>query len=120
MPLHRSFMPRRASKAAMRVLSRLASIAAGLALACAQPAQAQSILRDAETEALLQEMAAPLVAAAGLPSANVDIILVNDSEVNAFVAGGQAIYINSGLINAADSAEEVQGVIAHELGHITG
>jgi predicted Zn-dependent protease len=40
--------------------------------------------------------------------------------VNAFVAGGQAIYIHSGLINQADHVDEVQGVIAHELGHITG
>jgi predicted Zn-dependent protease len=38
----------------------------------------------------------------------------------AFVAGGPRIYVHSGLINAADSANEVQGVLAHELGHITG
>ena len=31
-----------------------------------QPAMAQSILRDAETEALLEDMSAPLIAAAGL------------------------------------------------------
>ncbi len=86
----------------------------------AQPAAAQSVLRDTETEALLQEMAAPLVEAAGLEPGNVDIILINDPSINAFVAGGQAIYIHSGLINAASTANEVQGVIAHELGHITG
>jgi len=85
-----------------------------------RPAAAQSILRDAETEALLRDMAKPLVAASGLDPRNVDIVLVNDPSVNAFVAGGQAVYINSGLINTAASAEEVQGVIAHELGHITG
>ncbi|WP_425566725.1 M48 family metalloprotease [Parerythrobacter jejuensis] len=86
----------------------------------AQPAMAQSILRDAETEALLQDMAAPLVVAAGLEPGNVDIVLVNDPSINAFVAGGQIVYLHSGLINAADTANEVQGVIAHELGHITG
>nr|WP_231568253.1 M48 family metalloprotease [Novosphingobium malaysiense] len=86
----------------------------------ATPAAAQSILRDAETEALLHDMATPLIKAAGLDPANVDIVLVQDSSVNAFVAGGQAVYINSGLINEADTAEEVQGVIAHELGHVTG
>ncbi|MGH6786267.1 MAG: M48 family metalloprotease [Novosphingobium sp.] len=101
-----------------RFASALAALAA-LALA-AQPAAAQSILRDAETEALLNDMAAPLIAAAGLEPRNVDIVLVNDGSINAFVAGGQAIYIHSGLINAAASANEVQGVIAHELGHITG
>ncbi len=107
----------------MRALSRIAAhLVAGLAglALIAQPAAAQSILRDAETEALLKDMASPLVAAAGLDPKNVDIVLVNDSSVNAFVAGGQAIYIHSGLINEASTAEEVQGVIAHELGHITG
>ena len=85
-----------------------------------QPVAAQSILRDAETEALLDDMAAPLIKAAGLRPEDVDIVLINDSSLNAFVAGGQAVYINSGLINAADQANEVQGVIAHELGHVTG
>ncbi|MBD59849.1 MAG: peptidase M48 [Citromicrobium sp.] len=96
-------------------------LAALLALTlAAQPALAQSVLRDAETEALLNDMAAPLVEAAGLRPGNVDIVLINDPSINAFVAGGQVVYVHSGLINAADSANEVQGVIAHELGHITG
>jgi len=103
----------------MRLLSRLTAFVTACLVAVG-PASAQSILRDAETEALLRDMAAPLVAASGLDPHNVDMVLINDSSVNAFVAGGQAVYINSGLINTADSANEVQGVIAHELGHITG
>jgi predicted Zn-dependent protease len=103
----------------MRFLARVLAVLAALSL-LAQPAAAQSVLRDAETEALLNDMAAPLVKAAGLAPGNVDIVLVGDPSINAFVAGGQAVYIHSGLIEAADSAEEVQGVIAHELGHITG
>ncbi|MCB2063933.1 MAG: M48 family metalloprotease [Novosphingobium sp.] len=97
----------------------LAAVLAMLVLA-ARPVAAQSILRDAETERLLADMAAPLVEAAGLEPENVDIVLVNDPSVNAFVIGGQAVYLNSGLINEASSAGEVQGVIAHELGHVTG
>ena len=103
----------------MRFLPRLLAVAAAISLV-AQPAAAQSILRDAETEALLDDMAAPLVAAAGLAPGNVDFVLINDPSINAFVAGGQAIYIHTGLLEAADSANEVQGVIAHELGHVTG
>jgi len=103
----------------MRLFSRLLAVFA-VAMLAIRPVAAQSILRDAETEALLRDMAAPLVAAAGLAPNNVDIVLVNDPSVNAFVAGGQAIYINSGLINTAETANEVQGVIAHELGHISG
>jgi predicted Zn-dependent protease len=86
----------------------------------AQPAMAQSLLRDAETEVLFDEMARPLIEAAGMRPENVEVVLIGDRSINAFVAGGQIVYINSGLITAADNANEVQGVIAHELGHITG
>lgn len=103
----------------LRIPALLLAIPALLGLSAA-PVCAQSILRDAETEALLRDMAAPLVKASGLRPGDVDIVLVNDSSVNAFVAGGQAVYINSGLVNEADTAAEVQGVIAHELGHVTG
>ena len=87
-------------------------------LAFAQPAQAQSLLRDAETEAMFDEMSRPLIIAAGLSPRNVKVVLVGDPSVNAFVAGGQTVYVHSGLIAAADNASQVQGVIAHELGHI--
>lgn len=84
-----------------------------------QPAAAQSILRDAETEALLADMARPLIEASELEPESVEIVLINDPSINAFVAGGQVVYVHAGLINAAETANEVQGVIAHELGHIT-
>ena len=103
----------------MRLCSHIAAILA-LAIFVAQPAAAQSILRDAETEAFLDDISEPLIEAAGLQPNNVDVILINDPSINAFVAGGQAVYIHSGLIDAADTANEVQGVIAHELGHVTG
>jgi len=97
------------------------AVAAGIALFLAPaPASAQSVLRDAETEAFFQDMAAPIVAAAGFNPRAIDLVLLNDPSINAFVAGGQAVYIHSGLISAADNAQEVQGVFAHELGHITG
>ena len=83
------------------------------------PAAAQSILRDAETEQLLKDMVAPLVEASELQPGNVELVLINDGSINAFVAGGQAIYVHTGLINEAETANEVQGVLAHELGHIT-
>ncbi len=88
--------------------------------AVAKPALAQSILRDAETELLFRDMSRPIIEAAGLRPDDVQIVLINDKSINAFVAGGQIVYVHSGLITAADNANEVQGVIAHELGHITG
>jgi predicted Zn-dependent protease len=65
-------------------------------------------------------MSRPIVEAAGLRPEDVQIVLIHDRSINAFVAGGQIVYIHSGLIAAADNANEVQGVIAHEVGHITG
>jgi predicted Zn-dependent protease len=85
-----------------------------------QPAFAQSILRDAETEALFADMSVDIIRAAGLEPRHVQIVLINDKEINAFVAGGQIVYIHSGLITAAKNVGEVQGVIAHELGHVAG
>ena len=85
-----------------------------------QPVAAQSILRDAETEALFTDMVAPLVAVSELDAEEVEVVLINDAQINAFVAGGQRMFFYAGLIETADSANEVQGVMAHELGHITG
>jgi len=100
--------------------SRAATALALVLSLTAGTARAQEVLRDAETEAFFRDMSAPVITAAGLDPKNVDVVLLNDGEINAFVAGGQTVYMNSGLIGAADHAEEVQGVFAHELGHIVG
>lgn len=125
--LQRWFIPRGVGAWEMpdpfRPLARLIARSATCLLAAAlslNVAAAQSILRDAETESLLHDMARPLVKAAGLEPGNVDLVLVGDPSINAFVVNGQAVYLHSGLIDVADSANQVQGVIAHELGHVTG
>jgi predicted Zn-dependent protease len=103
----------------MRFIARMLAVVAALSL-CAQQAAAQevSILRDSETEKLLKDMINPLVVVAGLPKDSIDVVVLNDPSVNAMTGGGHVIYINSGLINSADNANQVQGVLAHELGHI--
>jgi predicted Zn-dependent protease len=101
-------------------LARFLMLAALSFAILAHPAAAQSILRDAETETLLRDISRPLIAASGLRPEDVQVVLIHDQSINAFVAGGQIVYIHSGLITSASNANEVQGVIAHELGHITG
>src|SRR5215210_489586 len=101
-------------------VARLALIVILSFAVAARPAAAQSILRDAETEALFRDMSRPILEAAGLRPDNVQVVLIQDRSINAFVAGGQIVYVHSGLIAAAENANEVQGVIAHEIGHITG
>ncbi|HEY1144537.1 MAG TPA: M48 family metalloprotease [Sphingomicrobium sp.] len=105
---------------------RMLMLALVLGLALARPAAAQdqdqgpSVLRDTETEALFDAMAKPLIEAAKLNPKSVNVVLLNDSEINAFVATGQTVYVNSGLLLAADNVNQVQGVVAHELGHVAG
>ena len=91
-----------------------------LLFAAAQPAAAQSVLRDSETESFFKDLSRPLISAAGLEPSNVNVVMLNDPEINAFVATGQTVYIYSGLIMKADNANQLQGVIAHELGHVAG
>ena len=105
-------------------LMRTLMLALVLGLATARPAAAQeqgpSILRDTETEALFDEVAKPLVEAARLDPKSVKVVLLNDSEINAFVAGSQNVYVNSGLITNSDNVNQLQAVVAHELGHVAG
>lgn len=86
------------------------------------PASARSIsfIRDTEIENTIRTYAAPLFEAAGLDPSAVRIYLVNDRSLNAFVAGGQNLFLNTGLLMRAEDAGQVIGVIAHEAGHIAG
>jgi predicted Zn-dependent protease len=103
------------------VVKRLAAIVTMLGvLGWAMPAMAQSLIRDAEIEADLRRIADPLFLAAGLDPASVRVFVVNDPSLNAFVAGGQNLFIHTGLIRRAETPEQLAGVIAHETGHISG
>jgi predicted Zn-dependent protease len=101
-------------------LARLTMVGLLLFFAAVRPAMAQSVLRDSETELLFREISTPLIQAAGLDPKSVKVVLLNDPEINAFVAQGQVVYIQSGLLTSADNVNQLQGVIAHELGHVAG
>ena len=105
---------------AARRTARFLMLALALAFAAARPAAAQSVLRDSETELLFRDLSKPLIEGAGLSPASVKVVLIQDPEINAFVSTGQVVYIHSGLIAAADNANQLQAVIAHELGHVAG
>jgi predicted Zn-dependent protease len=101
-----------------------AAMFAGLCLATVVPdaARAQGsvpIVRDAEIEALVRDYARPILQAAGLSKSGINIILVNDRHFNAFV-DGRRIFINTGALAAADTPNEIIGVLAHETGHLAG
>ena len=104
-----------------RVIRILALAVAAIVgpLAAAQ-AQRIPVVRDAEIETSIHRMLTPIFRAAGLNPEAVSVFLVRDDGVNAFVAGGQNIFVNTGLIIEARSADELMGVLAHETGHIAG
>jgi predicted Zn-dependent protease len=83
-------------------------------------AQKLSLITDAETERMIREFAAPVFAAAGLTTDSVSVHIVNDPALNAFVAGGQRIFLFTGLLVEADHPGQIIGVLAHETGHISG
>ena len=86
---------------------------------CALPAKATSLLRDADMEYGLKQIAAPILRAAGLSPSRVKILVVDDSSLNAFVISNDAIFIHAGLLSKMARADMLQGVIAHEAAHIT-
>jgi predicted Zn-dependent protease len=93
------------------------------ALAAPREASAQesiSFIRDAEVEATIRQFVSPVFAVAGLDPAVIRIYLVNDARLNAFVAGGQNLFLHTGLLIRSQSPNQVIGVAAHETGHIAG
>ena len=102
-----------------RSVSRVAlaaALVAGFALA-ASPAAAQSLIRDTEIEEILARDSKPILDAAGIDAKNVEIVLIGSKELNAF-AGPRIMGFNTGLILESDDPNELQGVIAHEVGHL--
>ncbi|WP_377506085.1 M48 family metalloprotease [Octadecabacter sp. R77987] len=100
-------------------LFRLWLAAMVIGFATAQPARAVTLIRDADIEHALEQLAAPILRAAGLSPGNVRILIIDDRSLNAFVIDGRAIFIHSGLLLKLESAGQLQSVIAHEAAHIS-
>lgn len=85
------------------------------------PVSAQAgLIRDAEIEHTLRTYSHPIFQAAEIDPHSVRLFIVNSPDINAYVAGGLNIFINTGLIREAETPGMLIGVIAHETGHITG
>ncbi|PPR21569.1 MAG: Beta-barrel assembly-enhancing protease [Alphaproteobacteria bacterium MarineAlpha10_Bin2] len=83
-------------------------------------AQGLSLIRDTEIENTIRAYAAPLFTVAGLDADAVSVHIVDDSRLNAFVAGGMNLFVNTGLLMSSDTPDAIIGVLAHEIGHIAG
>ncbi len=78
------------------------------------------MIRDAEIEQLLRDYTAPIFKAAGLTTQNVQVVIINDPEFNAFVMDAHRIFVNTGALMEATTPNQLIGVFAHECGHIVG
>ena len=92
-----NWLPRPAS--CLRALRRLVGAAGVLAvLGTAGQASAQSVIRDTEIEGVIREWSDPVFDAMGLVPADVEVLLINDPELNAFATRGRIMGLNTGLI----------------------
>ena len=76
------------------------------------------IIRDAEIEFFLSEIIKSVSESNIATNKLYQPVLISNNEYNAFVTGTNKIYVNTGLIHEADSLNEIQGVFAHEIGHL--
>lgn len=83
-------------------------------------AAALSFISDDESETLVQHIVKPIFGAAGITFNPHKILIANDSTLNAFVSDGNYLVIHSGTLMNADNVNELNGILAHEAGHIAG
>jgi len=102
------------------MIALLSVLVSGAPPAAGAPAGAPVGLRDTEIENDIRTLASPIWRAAGLEPSDVGVYMVEDNQINSFVAGGQAIFLNTGLLLAVENPDQLIGVIAHETGHIAG
>jgi predicted Zn-dependent protease len=96
------------------------AVAAAPMAALAQENKGPPVLRDTETEQLLREYTRPILRAAGLEKQNIQMVIINQSVFNAFVADGRRIFVNYGAIMQSETPNQIIGVMAHETGHLAG
>lgn len=100
-------------------VTRALALALILTIMAVNPARAIGLLRDADIEYGLGQLAAPILRAAGLSPNQVRVLVVDDNRLNAFVADSQTIFVNYGLILKLNNARSLQAVLAHEAAHIS-
>jgi predicted Zn-dependent protease len=106
-------------------MSRLTALTTAVALVIApMPALAQGgglrVLRDTESEQLLRDYTRPILRAAGMEKQNIQMVIINESAFNAFVADGRRIFVNYGAVMQSETPNQIIGVMAHETAHLAG
>lgn len=100
----------------------MANLVAACLLATPRDAvsQGRRLIHDTEIETTIRTFATPLFTAAGISPDAVRIHIIEDDTLNAFVAGGQNLFLHTGFLMRTENPLQMIGVIAHETGHIAG
>ncbi|MFK7853008.1 MAG: M48 family metallopeptidase [Granulosicoccus sp.] len=78
------------------------------------------LVRDVQLNEYIQNLGNRLVLAAGKSDTqDFTFFIINDPQINAFAIPGGYVGVNSGLIAAMDFEEQLAGVVAHEVAHVT-
>lgn len=110
----------RLRRLASAALASAITISAALSPLAASSSRAAGLVRDSEIERTLRMIADPLFQAAGLSPGSIEIFMLNDKSLNAFVDGGRNMFVHTGLLVRLETPEQLMGVMAHETGHIVG
>ena len=78
-----------------------------------------TLLVDSEWEPQVEEITSRLLPAVQSSGYEFKFHIMQDTNVNAFALPGGNVVILTGLLEHADTAEEVAGVLAHEIAHVT-
>jgi len=76
--------------------------------------------RDRQLNAYINDIGQRLVKASTRRQIPYTFQVIQSNQVNAFATMGGFVYINTGLIKAADNEAQLASVMAHEIGHIVG
>jgi Zn-dependent protease with chaperone function len=76
------------------------------------------ILEDQSIEAYVDRIGARLATVAPGAEYRYQFKVVNASDINAFALPGGYMYVNRGLIEAAQNEGQLAGVMAHEMAHV--
>lgn len=76
-------------------------------------------LEDQEVASFVRHVGRRIVAQTDFRAYPFQFHVVADSRLNAFAVPGGHVFVHTGLIETADSLDELAGVIAHEVAHIT-
>ncbi|HLF10741.1 MAG TPA: M48 family metallopeptidase [Gammaproteobacteria bacterium] len=76
------------------------------------------ILEDQSIEAYIDRIGARLATVAPGAEYRYQFKVVNASDINAFALPGGYLYVNRGLVEAAQNEGQLAGVMAHEMAHV--